>query len=439
MIDLPLPAIGAIGVGIFLVLMFLKMHVGIAMMIGGFVGIMLARGLPAAFSTISTTVYRVGSSEYLAVVPLFVLMGILAGSGGVSAGAFQAFNKWFGHLRGGLAMAAVGACAAFGAVCGDNIATAATMCKVALPEMRKYGYSDVLSTGAIAAGGNLGILIPPSTAFIVYGFITQTPIGSLFISGIIPGILLTVMFMVTIYIMCKANPGLARKAPAASWKERFVAIKDVWGIVVVFLIVMGGLLRGFFTPSEAGAVGAVAVILVSLINRKFSFKSTGSSLLEAGKITAMIMLLIFGAMIFSHFLTTSEIAQGIANTIREADLNKFLVMAIIMIIYILLGCIMDIWALLIITLPIFFPLLSDIGFDSLQFGVLSVLCIMIGCITPPVGVVIFALSGMVRDVPMFDIFKGAMPFLTAMVILLIILIFVPQLSTFLPDLMIPYR
>jgi C4-dicarboxylate transporter, DctM subunit len=186
-------------------------------------------------------------------------------------------------------------------------------------------------------------------------------------------------------------------------------------------------------------VGAVAVILVTLINRKFSFKDTDSSLLEAGKITAMIMLLIFGAMVFSHFLTTSEIAQGIANTIEQAALNEFLVMTIIVIIYIALGCIMDIWALLIITLPIFFPLVADLGFDSLQFGVLSVLCIMVGCITPPVGVVVFSLSGMVRDVPMFDIFKGATPFLAAMVILVILLIFIPQLSTFLPDLMIPFR
>jgi len=439
MIDLPLPLIGAIGAIIFLLLMFLKMHVGVSMMIGGFVGITLSRGLPAALSTLGTTVYRVGSSEYLAVIPLFVLMGILAGSGGVSSGAFNSFYKWFGHFKGGLAMATIGACAAFGAVCGDNIATAATMAKVALPEMRKYGYSDELSTGAIAAGGNLGILIPPSTAFIVYGFVTQTPIGALFISGIIPGILLTLFFMGTIYVQCTLNTRLASRAPASTWRERLFATKGIWGIALVFIIVMGGLLAGYFTPSEAGAVGAVAVVLVSLINRKFELKDTARSLLEAGKISAMIMLLIFGAMMFSHFLTTSEIAQAIANTIEQANLNMYLVMAVIIIIYLILGCIMDIWALLIITLPIFFPLITDLGFDPLQFGVLSVLCIMAGCITPPVGVVVFALSGMVRDVPLFTIFRGAMPYLMAMVVLIFLLVIFPQISTFLPDLMIPFR
>ena len=439
MTDLPLPLIGAIGAIIFLLLMFLKMHVGVSMMIGGFVGITLSRGLPAALSTLGTTVYRVGSSEYLAVIPLFVLMGILAGSGGVSSGAFNSFYKWFGHFKGGLAMATIGACAAFGAVCGDNIATAATMAKVALPEMRKYGYSDELSTGAIAAGGNLGILIPPSTAFIVYGFVTQTPIGALFISGIIPGILLTLFFMGTIYVQCTLNTRLASRAPASTWRERLFATKGIWGIALVFIIVMGGLLAGYFTPSEAGAVGAVAVVLVSLINRKFELKDTARSLLEAGKISAMIMLLIFGAMMFSHFLTTSEIAQAIANTIEQANLNMYLVMAVIIIIYLVLGCIMDIWALLIITLPIFFPLITDLGFDPLQFGVLSVLCIMAGCITPPVGVVVFALSGMVRDVPLFTIFRGAMPYLVAMVVLIFLLVIFPQISTFLPDLMIPFR
>lgn len=439
MIEISLPVIGIICIIIFLLLIILKMHIGVAMMISGFIGIMLTRGLPAALSTLATTVYRVASSEYLAVIPLFVLMGILAGSGGVSEDAFRTFHKWFGHLRGGLAMAAIGACAAFGAVCGDNIATAATMCKVALPEMRRYGYSDELAVGTIANGGNLGILIPPSTAFIVYGFVTQTSIGALFISGVFPGILLTAMFIAMIYIRCRMNTKLAQMAPAANWKERLIATKGVWGIALVFIIVMGGLLAGYFTPSEAGAVGSVAVVLVSMIHRKFKIKNIGHSLLEAGKITAMILLLIFGAMTFSHFLATSEIAQAIVNAIESAELHAYIVMVCILIIYVLLGFFMDIWALLIITLPIFFPLIIDAGFDPLQFGVLSVLCIMIGCITPPVGVVVFALSGMLRDVPMYSIFRGCFPFLGVMVFVLILLVAFPQITTVLPDLMIPYR
>lgn len=439
MIDISLPLIGLICIVLFLILMFLKMHIGISMMIAGMLGIILSRGLPAGLQTLSTTVYRVSSSEYLAVIPLFVLMGILAGNGGVSEDAFKAFNRWVGHLPGGLAMAAVSASAAFGAVCGDNIATAATMCKVALPQMRKYGYSDQLGLGSIAAGGNLGILIPPSTAFIVYGFVTQTPIGSLFISGIIPGIILTLAFLVLIFFLCKLNPRLASRTPSASWKERLISLKYLWGILFVFIMVMGGLLTGWFTPSEAGSVGAAAVLIVMLISRKFTFRAVGSSLLESVSTTAMILLLIFGAMLFSHFLTTTEIAQAIADYIRHANLHPYIIMLFILVIYIILGFFMDIWAILIVTLPIFFPLVADAGFDPLQFGVLSVLCIMIGCITPPVGVVVFSLSGMVRDVPMYTIFKGCYSFLLVMLVITVILMFTPSLSTWLPNLMIPAR
>jgi C4-dicarboxylate transporter, DctM subunit len=439
--EIPLTGILIIGIVIFLVLMFLKMHVGLSMMIAGFVGIMLARGLPAALSTLGLTVYRVANSEYLAVIPLFVLMGTIAGHGGISKDAFYSFNRLVGHLPGGLAMACVGACAAFGAVCGDNVATAATMTKVALPQMRKYGYSDELSTGAIAAGGNLGILIPPSTAFIVYGFVTQTAIGSLYISGIVPGILLTVLFMITIFVMCKINPKLANRTPAASWKERFIALKGLIGIVIVFVVVMGGLLMGFFTPSEGGAVGVVAVILVSLATRQFSFRNTGTALVEAAKTTAMIMLLIFGSTLFGHWLTTTEVASSFSSFIQDANLNRYIVITIILVFYLILGCIMDIFALLIITLPIFFPMLSGMGFDALQFGVCCVIAVMIGCITPPVGVVAFALAGMLKkdNVQLYTIFKGCVPYIGVMVLFLVILVAFPQITTALPNIMIPYR
>jgi C4-dicarboxylate transporter DctM subunit len=439
MMELSLPVIGVIGVGLFFLLMFLKMHVGFSMMIAGVVGITLSRGLPAALSTLSTTVYRVSSSEYLVVIPLFVLMGILAGSGGITRDAFATFNKWVGHLRGGLAMAAVAPCAAFGCVCGDNIATASTMFRAALPEMRRYGYSDQLSMGAIACGGNLGILIPPSTAFVVYGFVTQSSIGALFIAGIVPGILLTIMFMAQIYIQCRIKPDLAQKQPASSWKERLVSLKGIVSILLVFIVVMGGLLGGLFTPSEAGAVGTVAVIIVCLIYRQFSFKKLSSGLLESARICGMILLLIFGAQTFSHFLTTSEIAPAISNWILNSGLSKYLIMLAIVILYLILGCFMDIWSIMIITLPIFFPLVTDLGFDPLQFGVLSVLCIMAGCVTPPVGVVVFTLSGMVKDVPMYTIFKGCYPFLATMLLFAILIILLPGLSTWLPNLMIPFR
>ncbi len=383
----------------------------------------------------ATTVWRVGNSQYLVVIPLFVLMGIIAGQGGVTESAFGTFNKFVGHLRGGLAMATVGTCAAFGAVCGDNIATAATMDKAALPEMRKYGYKDHFSLGAIAAGGNLGILIPPSTAFVVFGFITQTSIAALFIAGILPGIVLTIMFMVQIAMQCKIDPTLCSVQPKASWVQRLVSLKGIIGILVVFLFVMGGMLTGLFTPTEAGAAGSIAVIVVSIFYKRFSLKMVWHSLVEATRISAMILLLIFGAQFFSHFLTTSEVAPAMSNALVDAGLSKWLVMLLVIILYFILGMLMDIWSVMIITLPIFFPILTDLGFDPLQLGVIAVLCIMIGCITPPVGVVVFSLAGMHKEVPMYTIFKGCWAFVATMLIFLILVVFLPWLSTWLPGLM----
>jgi C4-dicarboxylate transporter DctM subunit len=439
MIELPLWAIGLVGAGLFFILMFLRLHVGLSLMIAGFVGIWLSRGLEPALNTLATTVWRVSNSQYLVVIPLFVLMGTIAGQGGVTTRAFYTFNRWVGHLRGGLAMATVATCAAFGAVCGDNIATAATMNKAALPEMRRYGYADSLSFGAIAAGGNLGILIPPSTAFVVFGFITQTSIAALFIAGVVPGILLTAMFMIQIAAQCRVSPNLSSKAPKVDWKTRLISLKGIIGILVVFLLVMGGLLTGLFTPTEAGAAGTVAVVVVSLFYRTVSFKMLGKALVEATRITAMIMLLIFGAQFFSHFLTTSEIAPAISNALAEAELSRYAVLGLVCILYFILGALMDIWSVMIITLPIFFPILTDMGFDPLQLGVIAITCIMIGCITPPVGVVVFTLAGMNRDVPMYTIFKGCLPFLITMLVFIVLLIFLPALSTWMPDLMIPYR
>ncbi len=435
MSELPLWALGIIGAGIFFILMFLRMHVGLSLMIAGFIGIWLSRGLDPALNTLATTVWRVGNSQYLVVIPLFVLMGIVAGEGGVTESAFNTFNRWVGHLRGGLAMATVGTCAAFGAVCGDNIATAATMDKAALPEMRKYGYDDRLSFGSIAAGGNLGILIPPSTAFVVFGFITQTSIAALFIAGIVPGIILTVMFMVQIAIQCKINPSLSSVQPKASWTERLKSLKGIIGILIVFIFVMGGLLSGLFTPTEAGAAGTVAIIIVSIFYKRFSLKMVGHALLEAAQISAMILLLIFGAQYFSHFLTTSEIAPAISNALVEAELSRYLVLLLVIILYFILGMLMDIWSVMIITLPIFFPILTDMGFDPLQLGVVAILCIMVGCITPPVGVVVFSLAGMHKEVPMYTIFRGCWPFVWTMLIFLVMLVFLPWLSTWLPNLM----
>ncbi len=435
MSTLPLWACGIIGAGVFFGLMFLKLHVGLSMMIGGFVGFWLTRGLPAAESTLAGTIYEVSTSPILVIIPLFVLMGVIAGAGGVIGAAFGTFDKWLGHLRGGLAMATVGACAAFGAVCGDNIATAVTMNKAALPQMRKYGYDDKLSFGSIAAGGNLGILIPPSAAFVVYGFITENNIANLFVSGILPGIILTVMFMATIAIWCRKNPGLSSKHEPVPLKAKLVSLKGLIGIIAVFALVMGGLMGGVFTPQEAGAVGTVAMLVVSLFYRKLTWKALGHALVESTKTSAMILLLIMGARYFSYFITTTELPQTLSDIILNADLNGYLVLILVCVLWIFLGMLMDVWSVMIITLPVFYGILLTLGFDPLQLGVIVVLCIMLGCITPPVGVVVFALAGMHKDVPMYTIFRGVWPFLYAMLIFLLLLIFVPWITTWLPGLM----
>jgi tripartite ATP-independent transporter DctM subunit len=435
MTTLPLWACGLIGTGIFFGLMFLRLHVGLSLMIGGFVGFWLTRGLPAAENSLATTIFEVASSPILLIIPLFVLMGIIAGAGGVIASAFASFDKWLGHLRGGLAMATVGSCAAFGAVCGDNIATAVTMTKAALPQMRKYGYQDQLSFGSIAAGGNLGILIPPSAAFVVYGFITENNIANLFVAGILPGIILTLMFMVTIAIWVRLKPGLSSKHEAAPIKERVVSLKGLVGIIVVFVLVMGGLMGGLFTPSEAGAVGVVAVIVVSLFYRQLTLKALGHALVETTRTSAMILLLIMGARYFSYFITSTELPQTLSDMIINANLNAYLVIIAVCALWVLLGALMDVWSVMIITLPIFYGILIDMSFDPMQLGVITVLCIMIGCITPPVGVVVFSLAGMYREVPMYTIFRGVWPYLYAMVIFLLLLIFAPWITTWLPSLM----
>ncbi|MFC1846018.1 TRAP transporter large permease [Chloroflexota bacterium] len=429
-----------IGVAIFLILMFLRMPIGLAMALVGFIGIAMVRGLTAALSNVGGIAYTTAISYHLSVIPLFILMGVLAGYGGVSKGAFSALHKWVGHLRGGLAMATTGACAAFGAVCGDHIATAATMCSAALPEMRRYKYSDELSLGCIASGGNLGFLIPPSAAFIVYGFVTQVSVGQLFMAGILPGLLLTLLFWVAIYIQCRVNPKLALPGPKVGWVERLVSLKDIWGIFLLFVVVMGGIYAGFFTPTEAGAVGAAATFLLGLASRQLTWKKFVDALLETVKTTALIFLLIIGAMIFSTFLTITEITITLANFIEGWQVNPYIILATILIFYVITGFFMDIFALLIVSLPIVFPIVvTTLGFDPVYFGVLAVLTIVMGSISPPVGVVVFAVHGIVRDVPLFTIFRGCLPFLAAMFVCLIILTAFPEISLLIPNLMMPYR
>ena len=437
--ELSLLTIGLIGIAIFLITLLLGMNVGLSMLISGFLGILMVRGMSTALISMGFISYRTSAATFLVVLPLFILMGMAATHVGVSKDTFQTLHKWVGHLPGGLAMAAICACTLFGAVCGNVVATSATLGKVALPEMRRYKYSDELSAGTIASGGNLGALVPPSTALIVYGFVTQTSIGALFAAGIVPALLLTIVFMFQIYIQCKINPRLAPLAPAATWKERLIATKGLIAIVVVFVIAMGGIIAGYFTPVESGAAGAVAMFLVGGVTRRLSWKGVVKSLESAGHITAMIMLLIIGAMVFSSFLTVTEITQTFSAVFINSDLNRYIIMLIVLFFYFILGTFMDSWALLIISLPIFFPIITASGFDPLHFGVLCAITVMIGNVSPPVGVTVFALRGVAPDISVYTVFKGCIPFMITMTLFMVFLIFFPQISVALPNLMIPYR
>ncbi len=431
--------IGFLMTALAVILMFLRMPIGVSMLLAGFLGFAWIRGFPAAQSGLGIIVWRQGLNDILIVIPLFTWMGMLASRGGISKDAFSSLYRWVGHLPGGLAMACTGACAAFGAVCGNHIATAATMGSVALPEMRKYKYSDSFSLGCIAASGNLGIMIPPSGAFILYGFLTETSIASLFIAGILPGLLLTVLLCIQIYLQCKFNPELGPAGPKFSWKDKGKSIKGLWAISVLFLLVMGGIYFGIFTPTEGASCGVFVVLIIGIANRKLKWKTFVDSLRETMFVSAMIMLMIIGAMFFGAFTTSSQIPNALSNLVSTLAINRYVVMGIILLIYLLAGFVLDIYAILVITLPIFFPIVKALGFDPLHFGVMAVLTVMLGSISPPFGIVVFAIGGMNKEIPIHQIFKGVLPFFITMFIGLILILFLPVITTFLPDCMFPYR
>lgn len=431
--------IGLLMIVLFFVLMYLKMPIGVTMLIAAFVGFWWIRGLPAGLASIGIIPWTQATKDILLLIPLFTLMGLLAARGGISKDAFASIYKWVGHLPGGLAMACTGACAAFGAVCGNQLATSLTMTSVALPEMRKYKYADEFSLGCIASSGNLGIMIPPSGSFVLYGFLTETSIGALFVAGILPGILITVLFWMQEYIQCRVNPQLGPAGPNVGWIERLKSLKGLWAIVLAFVIVMGGIYLGVFTPNEGAAVGVFVVFIIGLLNKQLKWKSFVSAVRETIMISAMIMLIIIGAMFFASFTAVSQIPGAIADLVMTLSVNRYVVLAIILIIYLICGCIMDIFAVFVVTLPILFPVVKALGFDPLHFGVMCVLTIMVGGITPPFGMQVFALAGIYKDVPTFNIFRGCMPFVYTMIISLVILLFVPSISTLLPNSMLPYR
>jgi tripartite ATP-independent transporter DctM subunit len=427
--------IGISGILLMLVLLLLRMNIGFTMGIVGFAGFALLTSFGAGISMIGMVTYKTGASYTLTVIPLFILMGLFSNFSRMGYDLYQTVYRWIGFLPGGLAMATVVACAGFAAISGSSLATAAIMGMVALPEMKRFNYDSALATGCVAAGGTLGILIPPSTIMIIYGILTEQPIGALFIAGILPGILLTLLFLLTIYLLTRRNPLLAPAGPRFPWKERFLALKNTGSVIFLFALVIGGLYTGWFSPTEAAGVGAFGAFAIAAIKGRLTGNNLLSSLRETALTTAMVFTILIGANILGYFMTVSQIPESLCGWIVSLGLNRYMVMSIICIIYIILGCLMEGMAIMVLTLPVVFPLVLQMGFDPIWFGVMVTLFIEMGLITPPVGVNVFVISGIAKDIPMYTIFRGIVPFFFAMVICMIILIIFPQIALFLPQTM----
>lgn len=427
--------IGLIGLAILIIVLFSRMPVGFVMALIGVLGFSYVVSWEAGLRIMAKDFFGIFGSYSLTVVPLFILMGQVTFHAGISSRLFDTAYKFVGHLPGGLAMATVAACAGFAAVCGSTNAAAATMATVAMPEMKRYKYGDVLSTGTVAAGGSLGILIPPSVIFIIYGILTEQSIGKLFVAGVVPGILLSALFGLTIYIWVRLRPEIAPRGPKTTFKEKLISLSGVGETLILFILVMGGLFIGFFTPTEAGAIGAGGAIVLGFVRRRLTWKGFIQALFESTRISCMVLVIVAGATVFGHFLAITRIPYALATWVSELALPNFGIMAFIILVYLVGGCFIDALALILLTIPIFYPVVTNMGYNPIWFGVIIVLVTQMGVITPPVGVNVYVVHGVVKDVPLENIFKGAFPFLVALILCALILIPFPQIALFLPGFM----
>ena len=427
--------IGIIGIVILVLLLFSRMPVGFVMGFLGFLGFSHIVNVDAGLSLIARDAFDVFSSYGLTVVPLFVLMGQIAFHSGISKRLYDSAYVLVGSRRGGLAMATVAACAGFSAISGSTNATAATMATVTLPEMKRFKYDMSLATGTVAAAGSLGILIPPSVVFIVYGILTEQSIGKLFAAGIFPGILLSILFILVIYIQVLRNPSLAPPGPKTSMKQKMRSFAGVAETLVIFLMVMGGIFFGIFTPTEAAAAGAFITLLIALVQKQLTWKGFIQSLADTTRISCMVMVIVMGAVIFGHFMAVTRLPYDLATWVGNLPLPKNAVMMIIVLVYLGGGCFMDALAMIMLTIPIFFPVATALGFDPIWFGVVIVLIGEMGVVTPPVGVNVYVVYGVAKDVPLQSIFKGVLPMVLALLVCNIIILFFPQIALFLPSLM----
>ena len=426
--------IGILGIALMGLLLTASMPVAFAMAVIGYIGFSLVVNPQAALSMITLDLYDTLSSYNLTVIPLFVLMGQVSLHAGVSRKLFNAAYHWFGFLPGGMAMATVGACTGFGAICGSGPATAATMASVALPEMKRFKYDMRLGCGAVAAGGSLGMLIPPSVVFICYAIMTEQSIGKLFLAGIVPGLLIALIFCAVIWLQCLKDPRMGPVAPKTTLKAKLVSLIGITDTIILFFIVIGGMFRGFFTPTEAAGVGAGGSLLLALFRRKLTWRTLSQSLKETARTSCMVLIIVAGAVMFGHFLAVTRIPHELASWLAGLPLPPWMIIGMIIGFYLIAGCFVDALALIMLTIPIFYPVISDLGFNPVWFGVIVVVVTQMGVISPPVGINVYVVSGIERDIPLQSVFMGSIPFLIALVIAVALLTAFPSISLWLPGL-----
>ena len=427
---------GVLGMCLLFTLLFLGMPIGFGMALTGLLGMIVSyKAVLPSLTMLAIGPYNTAASYMLTVVPLFILMGEFAYHSGISEDLFETASKWLGRLPGGLAMSSVAGCAGFSAVCGDSLATAVTMGTVALPGMRKHKYNMSLSTGCLAAGGTMGILIPPSVGFIFYAIVTEESIGRLFIAGILPGVLLAVLFSGIIYIRARINPELAPRGEPTTLIEKIISLKGVVGMLILFILILGGILLGIFSPVEGGAIGAVGAFVYALIRRRVNKQMVVSSLKESLSITCKLLLILMGVGVLGYFLAATRLPFALADFVTGLEVNRYFIFAAVILFFIILGCLLNVIPMILLVLPTIFPAIVALGFDPIWFGVITVLTMEMGQITPPIGVNVFAIASVAKDVPMEDIFRGIFPFFLCMVACVVLLVFFPKIALFLPGLL----
>lgn len=414
---------------------FLRVPLAVSMTIAGFVGLGLMRGWPPAMASTSQVIFETGFHYVLSVIPLFVLMGNFVARAGLARELFTAANAFVGHRRGGLAMASIIASGGFGSICGSSIATAATMSRVAYPQMKAHGYKDTLATGSIASGGTLGILIPPSTILVVYGIITETDIGKLFVAGILPGLVAIACLCLAVVFVTWRDPEAGPPAERFTWPERLRAIRGIWGVAVLFLLVIGGIYGGVFTATEGAGVGAAGAFFFALLRRSLTPRVLIDILVESARTTAMLFAILIAAMIFTNFINFTSMPADLKDFVLQFSPNPIMVVVMMMAIYLALGMVMEELAIVLLTIPVFFPVIVGLGFDPVWFGILIVTIVEIGMISPPVGLNLFVLNSLLPDVRLNSIYRGVWPFVMADIVRLAILIAVPAIALWLPGMM----